>query len=181
MKTKSRLKLMLILAFFSFFITACEQDEVFQELRSAPTKESVQLTPTNKFYTGFAFGENSFIDFGLSDTQWGWISKFENQKDTLYFPLFIRTENYDGGDGANIGELRLFCNSGDFVAEYYTRKGWAMMETNLYASTKKPISCDPASFTAHHQLFRKTTDQHLISVKKLPVYVIGHATVIRTQ
>lgn len=181
MKTKPRLWPMLIFAFCTILFISCEKDEVFQDMKPIQTKDYFPDTPTNKFYSGFAYGDISFIDAGLSHTQWGWVSKYQKNEDTLYFPLYIRDEHYDGGEGTNVGEFLVYYIDGKFVADYYTRKGWAMMETNLYAAHKKPKSCDPADFNSHHKLVRKTTDRHSIYMTQLPVYVIGHAVVVRTQ
>ena len=181
MKTTPRLWPMLIFALFSILFISCEKDEVFQDLKPIQTKDYFPDTPTNKFYTGFAYGDISFIDAGLSDKQWGWITKYQKKDDTLYLPIYIRDEHYDGGDGRCVGEFRISCMYSKFVVEYHSMKGWAMMETDLYVSHKKPETCDPAEFNAHHHLFRKTVDRYVIYADKLPVYVIGHVTMVRTQ
>jgi len=181
MNTKPRLCPMLIFAFCTILFISCENDEVLQELKPITTKDYYHQTPTNKHYSGFAFGEISFIDAGISETQWGWVNRYQKEGDTLYFPLYIRTEQYAGGDGTIVGEFRISCFLNKFVAEYHSMKGWAMMETNLYVSHKKPASFDPADYTVHHHLFRKTTDRFVIYASKFPVYVIGHAILVRTQ
>jgi len=160
---------------------SCEKDSP-DGISNVLTKEQgCHATPTNKAYTSFAFGEMSFVDVALSDTQWGWVSKYQKSDDTLCFPLYIRDEHYESGDGTNVGEIRLYYLDQKMIVDYYTRRGFAFVGTNVYASYQKPLSCDPATFTEHHKLQRRTIDRFSVYCGKFPVYIIAHATVVKTQ
>jgi len=171
----------LLVVFVGLFSYSCEKDTL-NDISNVLTKEQDgHVIPTNKAFTSFAYGEISFVDAGLSDTQWGWISKYQKWDDTLYFPLFIRDEDYESGEGTNVGEVRLYYSDQKMVADFYTRRGYAFTGTNLYASHKKPHSCDPATFTEHHKFERRTIDRFSVYCNKFPVYIIAHANVVKTQ
>ena len=182
MKTISNFCLLLMFVVLSALLPGCEKDSLDDVSPAVMTREQdLPLTPTNKFYTAYAFGEMSFINAGLSDTEWGWVSKYQKKDDTLIFPLYIRDEHYEYGDGINVGEFKVYYLNDKIVADFYTRRGFALMHTNLYASHKKPVTCNPAYFTEHHSLIRNNFDRMSVYNPTLPVYIIGHATVVKTQ
>lgn len=172
---------MLLFTLVTFFTAACNSDPL-EDINFGSTKESLSLlTPTAKPYTSFAYGETSFIEAGLSETQWGWITKYDKKDDTTSWSLLIRDEHYVDGDGLYVGEVLFYYLKNNFVAEFHARKGFAMIATDVYASSKKPGSCDPATFSVHHKLTRSTVDRVSVNVEQFPIYVIAHANIVRTQ
>ncbi|MPM45133.1 hypothetical protein SDC9_91818 [bioreactor metagenome] len=172
---------MLLFTLVTFLSAACNSDPL-EDINIRSTKEPIsQQAPTAKKYMSFALGEISFFEAGLSEVQWGWINKYDKKDDTMSWSLLIRDEHYVDGDGLNVGEVLFYYLNGKFVAEFHARKGFAMMETNLYASHEKPGSWDPATFSMHHKLTRSTVDRFSVYVMQFPIYVIAHATIVRTQ
>jgi len=181
MKSIMNIRLWLLIAIFAFSAAGCEKDPLQDIIDPATKEQQITPTPTNKFYDAFAYGDLSFYDVGLSQTDWGWITKYHINNGSLTFPIYIRDEHYDGGNGTYAGAFIINYSKSKLVVDYYSRKGFALMKTNLYVSSLKPTSIDPLSYTMHHNLNRKTTDRYSIYITRLPVFIIGHAVIVRTQ
>jgi len=181
MKPVNTIKMLLLFFWAAFLTTGCEKDPL-EEITPTFTKEQQwPQIPSNKSYSAFAYGEISFIDAGLSETQWGWISKYQKKDDTLSFPIYMHDDSYESGDGIYVGDFYVYYFKDKLVADYFVRKGFAFMQTNLYASHSRPRTCDPEFFGQQHNLMRKTTDRHSVNITQLPVFIIGHARIVRTQ
>ncbi|OFX58675.1 MAG: hypothetical protein A2046_10135 [Bacteroidetes bacterium GWA2_30_7] len=126
--------------------------------------------------TAFAFGQNTFIDFDLTDSRWGWVYTIS---DTGFYetPLYAGAGRNDISKGTLVGTLEMNFDGTTLTVSYNMLSGFEMDETQLFASSSLPTTIAPGQFGNMHDLFEASSDEYILQVSGDNIYIIAHAEV----
>jgi hypothetical protein len=126
--------------------------------------------------TAFAYGDRTFIDFGLTKDRWGWVVTVPGPG-SFTTPIYAGAARNDIKKGHHVGDLAVKYDGSALTVTYNMIPGFVMNETELYASTFAPITIAPGQYGNIHDLDMAATDSYKIDVEATPVYLIAHAIV----
>lgn len=142
------------------------------------TCEIVNPPSSGDCETAFAFGDQSFIDLGLTDSRWGWVIELD-QFGVFTAPIYAGAGQNDISKGTHVGTLTYRFDGSVLTVAFTMFNGFFMDETHLYASTDMPTAIAPGQYGGLHDLDGASSDQYTVSVNGGAVYIIAHAVVCR--
>jgi hypothetical protein len=94
----------------------------------------------------FMFGDVTFIDFGLTNTRWGWISEINANETVQFKPMFIGAINNNLTVASQVSEVLVTHNGKKVTVEIQALPGYSLNQTNVYLSDDPPSEYKPNSY-----------------------------------
>ncbi|WP_035643953.1 hypothetical protein [Flavobacterium sp. ASV13] len=139
--------------------------------------------PVTTCDTAYMFGNNTFIDLGISD-KWGWAQEFFPVQNGSYTAnLYAGAGQNDITKGYLAGTVTIVILDGNItVTINTTHPGTVLTETHVYISNFPPITAAPGQYGNGHVLNNVTTDSYTLSHNgDGSLWIIVHAGVCTTE
>lgn len=125
--------------------------------------------------TAYAYGSQTFINAGLTNSRWGWIYTI-NAPGTYTTPLYAGAAQNDISKGTHVGNVTMIYDGSSLVVNYDMFTGFTLSETHLYASSTMPTTIANGLLgNTHSNLNNATSDSYSLQVSGNTIYVIAHA------
>ncbi|MFD0932328.1 DUF4842 domain-containing protein [Psychroflexus salinarum] len=129
--------------------------------------------------TGFAFGNNTFVDLELTNKRWGWANELTNVQDGSYtFDIWAGAGQNNTNNGTLAGVLTVEVSGSDVTVTYDMNQGFTMSETHLYLGDNPPTTIAPGQFGNTHNLENATSDSFSVSYSgDGDFWIVAHAVI----
>ena len=126
--------------------------------------------------TAFAFGSQTFIDLGLTNSRWGW-QLGPLSPGTYQIPIYAAAGNNDISNGMHVGNLNVdYGSDGTVEVSYDFFDGYFMEQTHLYVGTSNFGTIAPGQYGHIHELMDVQSDQFNIGgFNGEDIYIVAHA------
>lgn len=126
--------------------------------------------------SAFGYGSSTFIDYGLTDSRWGWVIEVPGAG-SFSTPIYAGAAQNDLSKGVLVGELVCSFDGKNLHVEYVMNEGYVMSETQLYASNLIPNTIAFGQFGNAHYFSIASYDEYNLVVTGPRLYLIAHAVV----
>lgn len=109
--------------------------------------------PPSNCETAFMFGNNTFIDLGLTDSRWGWANYFDKVSDGEYtFDFWAGAGQNDTTKGSLAGTITVDVQGTSVNVNIQLNQGYKMTVSHVYFSaTDAPNTIAPGQFGNIHE------------------------------
>ncbi|MDT8415609.1 MAG: hypothetical protein RQ735_09555 [Flavobacteriaceae bacterium] len=94
----------------------------------------------------FMFGDVSFIDFGLTNTRWGWISEIKTNETIQPKPMYIGAVNNNLAVASHVSDVLVTHNDKKVTVQMQAFPGYSFNQTNVYLSDDPPTQHTPNTY-----------------------------------
>lgn len=148
-------------AMYFSYTTKCPQSE-------DPDPETLRCE------TAYAFGDQTFVDLGITNARWGWqITVPAGTSDSR--PIYAGAGQNDLSKGTYVGDLVYSYDGAFLTVTYQMYGGWVMKKTHVYADDTSVTTTAPGRYGNQHELADTSGDSYALSVSGNPIYIVAHA------
>lgn len=125
--------------------------------------------------TAFAFGEQTFISLGLTQSRWGW-EVGPLAPGSYSRPIYAGAAQNDTSKGALVGQLGIAYDGANVNVSYQLDAGYVLQGTHLYVGTSNVSTISPGQFGNTHDLNNVSSDSFSVGgFSGQSIYVVAHA------
>ncbi len=130
--------------------------------------------------TAYAFGDQTFIDLGITTSRWGWQITVPAGT-TATAPIYAGAGQNDITKGTHVGALSYQYTGAVLTVSFNMFPGFVMDETHVYAGASTVPTISPGRYGNQHDLTAAASDTYVIPVTGDTIYLVAHAVVCKRQ